>query len=165
MIERGASGMRLMCWIALLAGCRFGAAVGTSRRAPEDSNETSFHAEGGGYKASGLGGFVVVGGRSGKTDTDSIHNFDSPWLIGDGRFRHPLVQITANSRAYAAAALGAGLCRNGLITAAHAELGVELRSGGSRSVDLALRYRPTYIVGHDAPIYAIEVAFAVGAFR
>src|SRR5689334_10584948 len=114
--------MRLICWLLLLAGCRFGVAVGTSRRPPEDTNQSSFHAEGGGYLRNGLGGFVVLGGRSGKTDTDDIHNRDSPWLVGDARYRHPLIQTTTNSRLYAAGALGAGLCRRGVIAASHAEL-------------------------------------------
>ena len=151
-----------------LAGCsRYGLALGTSRMSDSnDPNKSIMQVEAGRYAKSGVGGYVVFGGKpGGREDNDSVHNSDSPWLMGDVRYRRAFFDMSEKSRLYAAGAAGAGLCRNGVITEVQIELGAELRTDDKLSFDLSLRYGPVYIAGDDGVTYAVMLGVAAGRFQ
>ena len=151
-----------------LVGCtRYGAALGTSRLSGGSGpNKTMMQAEAIRYSKSGVGGGAVFGGKpGGREDNDSIHNSDSPWLLGEARYRRAFLDMSAKSRLYAAGAAGGGICMNGGVIEAQLELGAELRTDERMSFDLSLRYGPLYIIGQEQVTYGILIGVTGGRFQ
>jgi hypothetical protein len=153
------------CALVTVAGCRFGLVAGTSRRTGEDKNKTLVHLEGGGYAANGFGGFVLFGGKpNAAEDNDSVHNNDSPWLVGEGRYRYAW-DTSVRSRLFAVVGLGLGASRTGLVTEAQLQVGMEIDQSATRSFDLSLRYSPILILPDEHPTYALLLGVSIGAKR